>query len=107
MRSRPAPKPVLRWLVRVYVYIYCLSYVLSFCSPHFKIVNCLHEWKLGFRSGVPFTGEQYESVHQAMIDLMNELERHNYHGPKFKKLLREIATDAKRSVEMVSMSSLY
>lgn len=47
---------------------------------------------------VPFTGEHYESVHMAMTDLMDELEQHVYHGPKFKKLLKTIATDSKKSV---------
>ena len=44
---------------------------------------------------VPFTGKHYESVHMAMTDLMDELEQHVYHGPKFKKLLKMIATDSK------------
>jgi hypothetical protein len=41
---------------------------------------------------VPFTGEQYESVHQAMMALMDELEHVEYHGAKFKTFLRKIAT---------------
>jgi hypothetical protein len=49
---------------------------------------------------VPFTGEQYESVHQAMMVLMDELEHHEYHGPKFKKLLQKIPMDARWSVEL-------
>ena len=69
-----------------------------FYLQHFKIVNCLHEWRFGHESVVPFTGEQYDSVHRAMMTLIDMLEDHEYHGPKFRRLLRKIASDAQRSV---------
>ena len=47
---------------------------------------------------VPFTGERYESVQQAMVSLIEQLERHEYHGPKFKKLCKRIATDSRRYI---------
>ena len=78
--------------VRIYLLFICIY------SPYFKIVNCLSEWKLGHESKVPFTGEQYESVHQAMTALMDELEKDEYHGRKFRKLLKNFATDAMRFV---------
>jgi hypothetical protein len=50
---------------------------------------------------VPFTGDQYESVHKAMMALIRQLEGHDYHGPKFSKLLRDIATDSRQYVEVL------
>ena len=49
------------------------------------------------------TGEQYSSVHQAMTALMDELEQHEYHGNKFKKLLQTIATDGRLYVKLFSL----
>lgn len=44
---------------------------------------------------IPFTGDRYESVHHAFLDLINELELHEYHGAKLKVLLKRFATDGR------------
>jgi hypothetical protein len=64
-----------------------------FAHEVFQIVNCLHEWHLGYEVKAPFTGARYQSVHEAMICLMGKLEQHDYHGPKLTKLLEGIAND--------------
>jgi hypothetical protein len=55
---------------------------------------------------IPFTGDRYESVHQAMLSLIDDVEHHEYHGKKLKTLLKKIATEG-RSVETFSTLSLY
>lgn len=40
---------------------------------------------------VPFTGDRYESIHQIFIELMNDIEKDEYHGVKLKALLKKIA----------------
>ena len=49
---------------------------------------------------IPFSGEQYKSMHQVMISLMDELKQHDYHGLKLGKLLKRIATDARQFVDL-------
>jgi hypothetical protein len=63
-----------------------------------QIVNCFNEWELGYEVKTAFTGERYESVHQAFIGLIGELEADEYHGTKLKVLLKNIAMDG-RSVD--------
>ena len=70
----------------------------------FQIVNCLQEWEQGYEVKIPFTGDQYESVHQAMISLIDTVEKHGYHGPKLETLLKRIATEG-RSVKTFSIFS--
>lgn len=83
------------------MYIYCLSNAFTIFSHHIlKIVNCLDEYKFGYEMTLPFSGEHYESVHQAMMSLISELEEHDYHAPKFRKLLKRIATDARQFVNL-------
>lgn len=55
---------------------------------------------------IPFTGDRYESVHQAMVTLIDNVEHHDYHGKKLQILLKKIATEG-RSVETFSSLSLY
>jgi hypothetical protein len=50
---------------------------------------------------VPFCGDRYESIYQAMVSLMDELEKNAYHGAKLKALLKEIATDG-RLVDLIT-----
>jgi hypothetical protein len=47
-----------------------------------QIVNCLNEYKGSFEIKIPFTGDQYESVHATMLSLIEQLQKHDYHGPK-------------------------
>jgi hypothetical protein len=56
-----------------------------------QIVNCLHEWELGYEVKIPFSGDRYESVHQAFINLIDRTESHEYHGVKLRALLKKIA----------------
>jgi hypothetical protein len=55
---------------------------------------------------IPFTGDRYESVHQAMLSLIDDVEHHEYHGKKLKTLLKKIPTEG-RSVETFSTLLLY
>jgi hypothetical protein len=47
---------------------------------------------------IPFTGDRYESVYEAMLVLIDEIEGNDYHGAKLKVLLQSIASDG-QSVE--------
>ena len=47
---------------------------------------------------IPFTGDQYDSMFRSMLKMTDELSFNKYHSPKFKILLKKIATDGKRSV---------
>ena len=67
----------------------CIIFLLTM----FQIVNCLNEWELGYEVRTPFTGDRYESVHKAMVSLIGELEKHDYHGAKLENLLKKVATD--------------
>ena len=67
----------------------CIIFLLTM----FQIINCLNEWELGYQVMIPFTGDRYDSVHKAMVSLIDELEQHDYHGAKLKRLLKKIATD--------------
>ena len=73
----------------VHIYLFILFYILT----TFQIINCLHEYELGTEVTTPFTGDRYESIYQAMVGLIEELEKHAYHGAKLEKLLEKIATD--------------
>lgn len=95
MHSRLAQDPVLHWFAPAYVHYY-IFHVIYFYLPPFKNIHCLYEWKFGYEVKVPFTGEQYESVLQAMVSLMEQLDGHKYHGLKFKKLCKRIATDSQK-----------
>ncbi|KAF8224532.1 hypothetical protein L208DRAFT_479768 [Tricholoma matsutake] len=52
------------------------------------IVNSLSEWVQGYEVKIPLTGDQYESVYEAMLTL---IEGNDYHGAKLEALLRRIA----------------
>jgi hypothetical protein len=58
-----------------------------------QIVNCLNKYKGDFEIKIPFTGEQYKSVHTAMLSLIEQLWGHDYHGPKLVVLCEKIATE--------------
>lgn len=74
-----------------------------FRSSHRQILNCLNEHEGGYEVKIPFTGDRYESVHAAMLSLINQLQTHNYHGEKLVALLEKIATEG-RSVTFLPPS---
>ena len=74
-----------------------------FGSSQQQIVNCLNEYEGGFEIKIPFTGDQYESVHAAMLSLIKQLWEHDYHGPKLVVLCEKIATEG-QSVAFLSPS---
>jgi hypothetical protein len=81
----------------------CVSFLiiyLIFIHYFRQIVNCLNEWELGYEVKIAFSGDRYESVHQAFMDLIDELESNEYHGAKLRALLKRIATDS-RSVIII------
>jgi hypothetical protein len=50
---------------------------------HRKIQLCLEEWEDGLQRKLSFKGGVYGTVHNAMLDLIEEVKNNPYHGPKF------------------------
>ena len=87
--SRSAHSPVLQWLALLWAFL--LS--IFFGSSHWQILNCLNEFDSGYKTKILFTGDWYESVHAAMLSLIEQLQEHDYHGVKLKALLENIAME--------------
>ncbi|KAF9456377.1 hypothetical protein BDZ94DRAFT_1327032 [Collybia nuda] len=54
------------------------------------LVNCVHEYKTGMMVPISFKGKVFGPVQVAMLDLMDELDNHVYHGPQLEWLLQDI-----------------
>ncbi|KAH9010156.1 hypothetical protein EDB85DRAFT_2161766 [Lactarius pseudohatsudake] len=59
------------------------------------ISNCLSEWESGIQVPIQFTGRVYEPVYVAMMDLIKETMRNEYHGRKLLALLKRIAKEGR------------
>jgi WD40 repeat protein len=56
-----------------------------------QIQNCLEEWEFGYKQGIKFSGDDYKSVQNAMLDLIDEVKGNSYHGAKYEANRRKWA----------------
>lgn len=88
--SKSLPKQCLAMVCTCVSFYYCISFGTT--TDTLQIVNCLEEWESGSFRSLPFTGTRYEAVHKVMMELISKVEEDGYHGRKFRKLLKAIAT---------------
>ena len=62
---------------------------------HTQIVHCLHEFQTGSHNGLQFTGQDYGAIYNEFLDLVEDVDKHPYHGPKLVTLLKMIAKEGR------------
>lgn len=58
-----------------------------------QLVHCLHEFRSGNHISSHFTGQDYSSMYEGFVEMIEETMDDPYHGQKLKRLLKQIAKE--------------
>jgi hypothetical protein len=68
----------------------CVGFLLLFFArglTSLQLINCVQEWQHGEFTGTNFCAEQYASVYDGIMYLIDQTLEDEYHGPKLRQLL--------------------